>query len=65
MPHSGLHFLRIWCDLVPKKAILGAPWRPAEAQMAPKIAQMAPKIAQLVPEVAEVFRIQAKVENTM
>ena len=43
MPHSGPHFLRFWCDLVPKSSILGAPWRPAGSQMAPKIAQVAPK----------------------
>ena len=47
MPHSGLHFLRFWCDLVPKRWILGAPWRPVGPQMAPKIGQMAPKIAQV------------------
>ena len=45
MPHSGPHFLRISCDLVPKKSILGAPWRPAGAQMAPKIGQLAPKMS--------------------
>ena len=39
MPHSGPHFLRFWCDLVPKSSILGAPWRPAGPKMAPKIAQ--------------------------
>ena len=43
MPHSGPHFLRFWCDLVPKSSILGAPWRPAGSKMAPKIAQVAPK----------------------
>ena len=43
MPHSGPHFLRFWCDLVPKSSILGAPWRPAGPKMAPKIAQVAPK----------------------
>ena len=43
MPHSGSDFLRFWCDLVPKSSILGAPWRPAGYQMAPKIAQMARK----------------------
>ena len=43
MPHSGTHFLSFWCDLVPKRSILGAPWRPAGPQMAPKIAQVAPK----------------------
>ena len=47
MPHSGPHFLRFWCDLVPKSSILGAPWRPAGPKMAPKIAQVASK---LVPE---------------
>ena len=43
MPHSGFHFLRFWCDLVPKSSILGAPWRPAGPKMAPKIAQVAEK----------------------
>ena len=43
MPHSGPHFFRFWCDLVPKSSILGAPWRPAGSKMAPKIAQVAPK----------------------
>ena len=43
MPHSGLHFLRFWCDLVPKRSILGAPWRPAGPKMAPKITQVVPK----------------------
>ena len=43
MPHSGPHFLRFWCDLVPKSLILGAPWRPAGPKIAPKIAQVAPK----------------------
>ena len=43
MPHSGPHFLRFWCDFVPKSSILGAPWRPAGPKMAPKIAQVAPK----------------------
>ena len=43
MPHSGPHFLRFWCDLVPKSSILGAPWRPAGPKMAPKIAQVVPK----------------------
>ena len=43
MPHSGLHFLRFWCDLMPKSSILGTPWRPAGPKMAPKIAQVAPK----------------------
>ena len=43
MPHSGLHFLRFWCDLTPKSSILGAPWPPAGPKMAPKIAQVAPK----------------------
>ena len=46
MPHSGPHFLSFWCDLVPKSLILGAPWRPAGHQMAPKIAQVAPKTHQ-------------------
>ena len=41
MPHSGPHYLRFWCDLVPKSSILGAPWRPAGPKMAPKIAQVA------------------------
>ena len=49
MPHSGPHFFRIWYDLVPKRSILGVPWRPAGPQMAPKIGQMAPKITQVVP----------------
>ena len=40
MPHSGPHFLRFWCDLVPKSSILGALWRPAGPNMAPKIVQM-------------------------
>ena len=44
MPHSGPHFLRFWCDLVPKSSILGTPWRPAGSKMAPKIAQLAPKV---------------------
>ena len=44
MPHSGPHFLRFWCDLVPKSSILGAPWRPAGPKMAPKIAQLGPKV---------------------
>ena len=52
MPHSGTHFLSFWCDLVPKRSILGAPWRPARPQMAPKIGQMAPKIAQVAPKCA-------------
>ena len=43
MLHSGHHFLRIWCYLVPKRLILGAPWHPAGAQMVPKIIQMGPK----------------------
>ena len=43
MHHSGLHFLRFYCDLVPKISILGALWRPAGHQMTPKIAQAAPK----------------------
>ena len=43
MPHSGPHFLRFWCVLVPKSLILGAPWRPVGPKMAPKIAQMALK----------------------
>ena len=43
MPHSGTHFLNFWCDLVPKRSILGAPWRPAGPQMAPKITQVVPK----------------------
>ena len=47
MPHSGPHFLRFWCDLVPKSSILGAPWRPAGPKMAPKIAQVAPKARQI------------------
>ena len=50
MPHSGTHFLSFWCDLVPKRSILGAPWRPAGPQMAPKIGQRAPKIAQVAPK---------------
>ena len=50
MSHSGPHFLRIWPDLVPKKWILGAPWRPAGAHIAPKICQRAPKIAQVAPK---------------
>ena len=50
MPHSGPHFLRIWCDLVPTRSILGTPWRPAGAQMAPKIGQLAPKIVQVAPK---------------
>ena len=33
-------------------SILGAPWLPAELQMAPKIAQRAPKIAQVAPKCA-------------
>ena len=40
MPHSGPHFSTFWCDLVPKSSILGAPWRPAGYQMAPKLAQV-------------------------
>ena len=47
MPHSGRHFLRFWCDLVPKRSILWAPWRPAGPKMAPKIAQM---VLKMVPE---------------
>ena len=43
MPHSGLHFLRFWCDLVPKSLILGAPWRPAGHKMPSQLAQVAPK----------------------
>ena len=43
MPHSVIHFLRFWCDLVPKTSILGAPRRPDVAQMAPQIAQVVPK----------------------
>ena len=43
MPHSGRHFLRFWCDLVPKRSILGAPWRPAGPKVAPKIIQVVPK----------------------
>ena len=43
MPHSGTHFLSFWCDLGPKRSILGAPWRPAGPQMAPKITQVVPK----------------------
>ena len=43
IPHSGPHFLRFWCDLVPKSLILGAPWRPAGPKMAPKIARVGPK----------------------
>ena len=50
MPHSGPHFLRFWCDLVPKCSILGVPWRPAGPKMAPKIAQMAPKLALVAPK---------------
>ena len=50
MPHSGTHFLSFWCDLGPKRSILGAPWRPAGAQIAPKICQRAPKIAQVAPK---------------
>ena len=48
MPHSGPHFLRFWCDLVPKSSILRAPWRPAGPKMAPKIAQVAPKVCKKV-----------------
>ena len=36
-------FESFWCDLVPKRSILGAPWRPAGPQMAPKITQVVPK----------------------
>ena len=40
MPHSGLHFLRFWCDWVPKSSILGVPWRPAGSKLAPQIGQV-------------------------
>ena len=43
MPHSGSHFLRFWCDLVPKSSILGAPWRPVGPKMASEIAQVSQK----------------------
>ena len=43
MPHSGPHFSTFWRVLMPKCSILGPPWRPAGAPMAPKIAQVAPK----------------------
>ena len=32
---------------------MGAPWRPAGAQMAPKIVQMDPKIAQMAPKLSK------------
>ena len=53
MPHSGTHFLSFWCDLGPKRSILGAPWRPAGTHMAPEIGQMAPKIAQMAPKLSK------------
>ena len=40
MPHSGPHFSTFWRVLMPKRWILGPPWRPAGHQMAPKIAQV-------------------------
>ena len=43
MPHSGHHFLRFECDLVPKRSILGVPWHPAGPKMAIKITQVAAK----------------------
>ena len=43
MPHSGPHFSTFWRILVPKRSILGPPWRPAGPQKAPRIAQVAPK----------------------
>ena len=52
MPHSGPHFLRFWCDLVPKSSILGAPWRPAGAKMAPKIAEVAQQLHPFLKPVA-------------
>ena len=52
MPHSGRHFLRFQCDLVPKSSILGAPWRPAGPKMAPKIAQVAQKLHPFLKPVA-------------
>ena len=32
MPHSGPHFSTFWRILVPKRSILGPPWRPAASQ---------------------------------
>ena len=60
MPHSGPHFLRCWCDLVPKSSILGAPWRPVGPKMAPKIAQVAQKRAPKV----KISHILAFLETT-
>ena len=43
MPHSGPHFSTFWRILVPKRSILGPPWRPAGHKMTPKVAQAALK----------------------
>ena len=42
-PSPGPQFSHFFCDLVPKRLILGAPWRSAGPQMAPKITQVVPK----------------------
>ena len=43
-PFRRLFFLlRFWCGLVPKRSILGAPWRAAGPKMAPKIILVVPK----------------------
>ena len=55
MPHSGPHFLRFWCDLVPKSSILGAPWRPAGPKMAPKIAQVGQNASKKILDGAHFF----------
>ena len=43
MHHYGRHFLRFYCDLMPKSLILGPLGAQLGLQMAPKIARVAPK----------------------
>ena len=54
MPHSGRHFLRFECDLMPKSLILDTPWRPAGHKMPSQIAQVAPKRYQKLLRVKQV-----------
>ena len=48
MPHSGPHFSTFLCVLMPKRSILGSPWRPAGHQMATQSAQVSPKASKKV-----------------
>ena len=63
MPHSGPHFLRFWCDLVPKSSVLVSPWRPAGTQMAPKFAHFSEKMPKENSDVARKCKASKKEPN--